>query len=141
VRIQLLEPGDEALFKRAEDMFNTGATLERAALLLREKTYAMVVAIDDDGSVMGRAYGHVLHRYDATDFLIYEVDTAEAHQRRGAGRAMLEFLKDLATACGWREIWVLTETDNAAGNALYASAGGSLEGSPANMYVFPIAKP
>jgi GNAT superfamily N-acetyltransferase len=137
MRIVLLKPGDEALLQRAEGAFNPGGlSLSRCAELLREPTFAMVVALDDDGNVMARIYGHVLHRYDATDFLIYEVDTVEAHQRKGAGRAIIEFLKQLATERGWREMWVLTDLDNDAGNALYRSAGGVLENSPTNMYVF-----
>ena len=99
----------------------------------------MVVALNENDEILGRIYGHVLHRFEATDLLLYEVDVADAHQRKGAGRAMIEFLKDLCHARGWREMWVLTETHNEAGNGLYRSAGGSLEGSPANMYVFPIA--
>jgi hypothetical protein len=46
----------------------------------------------------------------------------------------------LSAERGYREMWVLTDLDNEAGNALYKSAGGQLENSPANMYVFPIAK-
>ena len=138
MRVVLLKPGDEALLQRAEDLFWPGAaTPERAAKLLREPTFVMVVALDDHGEVMGRIYGHVLHRFEATDLLMYEVDVDEPHQRKGAGRAMIEFLKSLCAERGWREMWVLTETGNAAGNALYRSAGGTLEGSPANMYVFP----
>jgi ribosomal protein S18 acetylase RimI-like enzyme len=105
-------------------------------MLLREPTYVMVVALSDDGEVMARVYGHVLHRFDATDLLLYEVDTAEAHQRKGAARAIIDFLKRLSAQRGWREMWVLTDVDNAAGNGLYRAAGGELENSPANMYVF-----
>ncbi len=127
--------------QRAEDLFYPGAlSAERAAMLLREPSYVMVVALDDADGVMGRIYGHILHRFDGTDFLIYEVDTAEAHQRQGAAGALLEFLTGLAHERGWREMWVLTEVGNAAGNALYRSAGGTLENSPANMYVIQIAK-
>ncbi len=141
MRIVLLRPGDEALLKRAEDLFwPGGTTLERAGILLREASFVMVVALSDQDSVLGRIYGHVLHRFDASDLLLYEVDTADAHQRRGVGRAMLDFLKALARERGWREMWVLTEVGNAAGNALYSGAGGQLEGSPANMYVFPVDK-
>ncbi|MEI9993568.1 MAG: GNAT family N-acetyltransferase [Rhizomicrobium sp.] len=141
MRVIELKPGDEALLQRAEDLFYPGAAaLQRAAALLREPTFVMVAALDEDGDVMGRIYGHILHRFEATDFLLYEVDVAEAHQRKGVGRAMVEHLKRLAIARGWREMWVLTELDNEAGNALYRSAGGSLEGSPANMYVFPVVE-
>jgi len=141
VKIVLLKPGDEDLLRRAEAIFNPKAiSHERAAMLLSEPSYVMVVALDDGDAVMGRIYANVLYRFEATDLLLYEVDVAEEHQRKGAGRAMIDFLSKLSAERGYREMWVLTELDNEAGNALYKSAGGDLENSPANMYVFPIAK-
>ncbi len=140
MKIIALKPGDEALLKRAEDMFWPGATTpERAAVLLREPTFVVIVALDNDGQVMGRVCGHVLHRFDATDFLIYEIDVAQVHQNMGVGRAMMDALKTLAVERAWREMWVLTECANKAGNALYEASGGKLENSPANMYVFATA--
>lgn len=139
MKIVLLKPGDEELLQRAEAVFNPDTlTRERCAMLLREPTYAMVVALTDDNDVMGRIYGNVLHRFEASDLLLYEVDVAEAHQRKGVGRAMLEYLKGLCAKRGYAEMWVLTELDNAGGNGVYTSAGGVLEDSPANMYVFRI---
>jgi len=141
VKIVLLKPGDEDLLRRAEAIFNPKAiSHERAAMLLSEPSYVMVVALDDGDAVMGRIYANVLYRFEATDLLLYEVDVAEQHQRKGAGRAMIDFLSRLSAERGYREMWVLTELDNEAGNALYKSAGGHLENSPTNMYVFPIAK-
>lgn len=141
MKIVLLRPGDEDLLRRAEIIFNPKViSHERAAMLLREPSYVMVVALDDGDAVMGRIYANVLYRFEATDLLLYEVDVAEDHQRKGAGRAMIDFLSKLSAERGYREMWVLTELDNEAGNALYKSAGGDLENSPANMYVFPIAK-
>ena len=109
-------------------------------MLLREPSYVMVVALTDGDDIMGRIYGNVLHRYEATDLLLYEVDVVEAQQRKGVGRAMIDFLSDLSDQRGYGEMWVLTDPDNEAGNALYKSAGGNLDNSPANMYVFSIAK-
>lgn len=137
MQVKLLKPGDEALMRRAEDLFYPGAlTAERAAMLLREPTFVMIVALEENGEPVSRYYGHILHRFDGTDFLIYEVDTAETHLRQGAARALLDFLKHLAHEHGWREMWVLTDPGNEAGNSLYRSGGGVLENSPANMYVF-----
>ena len=141
MNIVLLKPGDETLMQRAENAFYPNAlTHERASMLLREPTYVMVVVLNEKDEVMGRIYANVLHRFEASDLILYEVDVVAAHQRKGVGAAMLEFLKDFCHARGYREMWVLTELHNDAGNALYRSAGGILEGSPANMYVFPISR-
>ena len=139
MRILLLQPGDEQLLCDAEAVFSeeVAPSLERAAMLLGLAEFIMVVALDDDGDVMGRIYGHVLHRWEASEFLLYEVDTAEAHRRKGVGRALIEFLKTLAQSRGWQSLWVLTDAGgNEAANRLYQSGGGVVEQSPANMYVF-----
>jgi GNAT superfamily N-acetyltransferase len=94
----------------------------------------MVIAETDEGELMARVYGHELRRLDQTDLFVYEVDTAERHQRKGAGRAMLEFVTSLCKARGYGEWFVPTECANEAGNALYRSVGGIAEGSPANIY-------
>jgi len=109
-------------------------------MLLREPSYVMIVALSDADQVMGRIYGNVLHRYAATDLLLYEVDVAQEHQRKGVGRAMIEYLRELSAKRGYSEMWVLTDVDNDAGNGVYRAAGGVLENSPANMYVFHISK-
>lgn len=141
MNIVLLKPGDEVLMQRAENAFYPGAlTRERAAMLLREPTYVMVVVLNEKDEVMGRIYGNVLHRFEASDLILYEVDVVDAHQRKGVGLAMVEFLKDFCHARGYGEIWVLTDLHNEAGNGLYRAAGGHLENSPTNMYVFPIAR-
>jgi len=139
VKISVLQPGDEDLLCKAEAAFNPELTRERAAMLLREPTYVMVIALTDDGEVMSRIYGHVLHRAEATDFLLYEVDTAEEHKRKGAARAIVAKLHELGRERGWSEMWVLTEVSNDEGNPFYEGVGGALENSPTNMYVFKIA--
>ena len=141
MKVVLLEPGHEALLARAEAEFNPDPpSAERCAMLLREPSYVMIVALSDADQVMGRIYGNVLHRYAATDLLLYEVDVAEEHQRKGVGRAMIEYLRELSAKRGYSEMWVLTDVDNDAGNGVYRAAGGVLENSPANMYVFHISK-
>ena len=138
MKVVVLQPGDEELLCRAEAVFNMEPTRERAAALLHEPTYVMVVALTDGGEVMSRIYGHVLHRAEATDLLLYEVDTAEAHKRKGAARALVAKLREIGSERGWSEMWVLTEVGNDEGNPFYEGVGGTLENSPSNMYVFKI---
>jgi GNAT superfamily N-acetyltransferase len=142
MRIVLLKPGDEALLRAATRLLNEeddAVAQSRATALLAEPTYVMVVALNDAGQIMGRIYGHVLHRHTQSDLLLYEVDVDALHQRKGAAHAMLEFLRALCRERGYGEMWVLTEENNAPARALYEGAGGKLEGSPACMYVFAAA--
>ena len=141
MKTQILKPGDEVLLIEATRLLNNETvTLARAAAILSEPTYFMVVALSERGTVMGRIYGNILHRHDSVDLLLYEVDVLAGHQRKGVGKAMIELARAFCKSRGYGEMWVLTELDNEAGNALYNSAGGKLEDSPTNMYVFPIAE-
>lgn len=136
MRVMLLKEGDEDALIEAAHIFN-GITLSRAraVALLADPTFVMVVAETGAGELMGRIYGHELRRLDQTDLILYEVDVEEHHQRKGAARAMLEFMTDLCRERRYGEWFVLTELSNAAGNAAYRSAGAITEGSPANIYV------
>jgi GNAT superfamily N-acetyltransferase len=137
MNITLLKPGDEAqLIEAAQCLNDDEISRERAAALLNESSFFAVVARTEEGALMGRIYGHVLHRFTQTDLLLYEVDVVDAHQRKGAARAMLEFVKQLCLERGYAEMWVLTESDNAPARALYEAAGGVEENSPTIMYVF-----
>ena len=137
MNITLLNPGDESLLIEAARIFNDEiVSRERAEELLKDPAFFLVVARTDGGAMMGRIYGHVIQRFLQTDLLLYEVDTAEEHQRKGAARAMIEFAKRLTLERGYREIWVLTEGDNAPARTLYEALGGVEENSPTIMYVF-----
>ena len=136
MRVRLLRQGDEADLIAAARAFNDlELSRERAMEILRDPTFVMVIAETDHGELMARVYGHELRRLDQTDLFLYEVDTAERHQRKGAGRAMLDFISALCKSRGYGEWFVPTECDNEAGNGLYRSAGAVTEGSPANIYV------
>jgi GNAT superfamily N-acetyltransferase len=138
MRVQLLRPGDEDLLIEATRLLNDEIVPQaKAAALLRDPSYLFVVALTEGGEIMSRIYANVLHRHESTDLLLYEVDTMEEHQRKGAARAIINFLAGLARERGYGEMWVLTEEDNVRARALYKNAGGLEEGSPAFMYVFP----
>ena len=138
MQIILLKPGDEPIHIEAIRLLNNGAQIshERSVALLSEPTYIYILALTDSGEIMGRIYGYVLHRFEQTDLLLYEVDVLEDHQRKGVGKAMLEFVNDLSNERGYCEMWVLTEGENMAARSLYEASGGVEENSPTIMYVF-----
>ena len=137
MQVRLLLPGDERLLIEVAALLDDPViTPKRATMLLAEPTFFIVVAFSDEGEMMGRIYGHVLHRYEQTDLLLYEVDVAEQHQRKGAAVAMIEFVKAVCRENDYREMWVLTEAENAPARALYLAGGGVREGGDVVMYVF-----
>ena len=78
----------------------------------------------DDGEPVGYAYVHDLPRRDGgRQFLVYDVDVAASHRRRGVATELLEAVAGLARARGVVEGFVLTEPDNDAANGLYEKAG------------------
>jgi ribosomal protein S18 acetylase RimI-like enzyme len=56
--------------------------------------------------------------------LIYEIDVEPTYRRQGIGTALMRELERLARDRGVGGSFVLTEPDNEAANALYASTGG-----------------
>ena len=93
--------------------------------LLADPRTLMLVAFDGVRPV-GFVLAHELPRRhgDRSKLFVYEVDMAEAHRRRGIAKALLARLGDFARERGIRVGFVLTDADNAAGNALYRSVGG-----------------
>jgi ribosomal protein S18 acetylase RimI-like enzyme len=122
IAIRLLAPGDEEVVRELATQDGPGDP----ELLLADPRTLMLVAFDGERPV-GFVLAHELPRRhgDRAKLFVYEVDVAEGHQRRGIGKALLARLAELARERGIRAGFVLTEPDNAAGNALYASAGGS----------------
>jgi ribosomal protein S18 acetylase RimI-like enzyme len=114
VVIRRLGPGDGAVVARLADR-------EPRTALLEDDRTRFVVAFDGDEPV-GFAFGYELPRRHgrATIFFVYEVDVDERYRRQGIGSRMLRNL-----LAGYEEAFVLTEPDNAAANALYASLGGT----------------
>jgi ribosomal protein S18 acetylase RimI-like enzyme len=120
--LRLLQPGDENVVRALRTFDGDG---DPEGLLADPRTF-MLVAFDEERPV-GFVLAHELPRRhgDRSKLFVYEVDVAESHQRRGIGKALLGRLAEIAHERGIRIGFVLTEPDNDAGNALYASAGGT----------------
>jgi ribosomal protein S18 acetylase RimI-like enzyme len=108
-----------------EDVVRKLATRPPHFEVLEDERTIFLVAFED-GEPVGFVLAHHLpRRHDPpAKLLVYEVDVAEAHQRQGVGKALLAELAEIARERGIRHGWVLTDDDNAAGMALYRSAGG-----------------
>jgi ribosomal protein S18 acetylase RimI-like enzyme len=118
VQIRRLTVGDDAVVTRL------ATRTPQTALLADERTFFLVAFEDDEPVGFLLAY-ELLRRHGlARQFLVYEVETAPEHRRRGVANALFDELERLARERGVGEGWLLTESDNIAANALYASRGG-----------------
>ena len=140
---RILGAGDEALLAAAaalddgDDGEDGVPDNARCRELLADPCFVAVVALEDARPV-GLIYGHVLPQMTRTALLLYSVDTAEAHRRKGAARAMIETLRELSLARGYYEMWVLTSAGNEPAMRLYESCGGVRETFDDVMWVFPL---
>ena len=122
IEVRLLQPGDENVVRALRTYEGPG---DPEGLLADPRT--LLLAAFDGAAPVGLVLAHELPRRhgDRSKLFVYEVDVAESHQRRGIASALLDRLAERARERGIRIGFVLTEPDNVAANALYASAGGS----------------
>ena len=99
---------------------------DRIELLGDERTLFFVAFAESTPVGFLLAY-ELLRRHGYRSMLfVYEVGVEPEFRRQGVATALFQRLSDLASERGIREAFVLTEPDNEAANALYASLGGSL---------------
>jgi ribosomal protein S18 acetylase RimI-like enzyme len=112
--IRRLGPGDEGVVAAL-------AEGEPRTELLQDERTAFLAAFDGERPI-GFALGYVLPRRHGApaSMFVYEIGVDEPYRRRGIATELMRRL--LAEA---PEGYVLTEPDNAAANALYASLGGT----------------
>ncbi len=122
--LRVLRPGDENLLARAApDVFDGALSSHWAAQLLKQPHQHLGVALHG-GVVVGMAMGLcVLHADKAPEYWVKELAVAATHRRSGLGRALLQQLFAQARALGCRQVLVITEQNNSAARALYASVG------------------
>ena len=69
------------------------------------------------------------HPDKGTEMCLYELAVAEAFQRRGIGKALVNALREIARERDCYDMWVLTDADNDAALATYRSTGTTAESS------------
>jgi ribosomal protein S18 acetylase RimI-like enzyme len=116
--VRRLGIGDERILRLLADR-------EPQTALLADERTVFVAAFDGERPV-GFAFGYVLERRhgDPKIFFVYEVDVDPGYQRQGIATRLFDEMHRFANEQGAVESFVLTEPDNDAANALYASLGG-----------------
>ena len=124
--IRILHAGDEHVLDDVlPEAFDHPIVPAAAAEFLRDPRHHIAVALDE-GTVVGFV-SSVLYVHpdkERPELWINEVGVAPSHHRQGIGRRLMDATLELGRKANCTEAWVLTDRDNAAGMALYASAGG-----------------
>lgn len=129
MEIRILRVGDENVLSRvAPDVFDNAVDPALVREFLADPHHHIAVAIDA-GTVVGFASGvDYIHPDKPRELWINEVGVAPTHRRRGIGKGVLQALTEHGRALGCGVAWVLTDRENDAARALYASAGGTAMG-------------
>ena len=113
-------------------MVDEGTTwdLEQGQKFLADKNNLLLLATLD-GVAIGFLTAYRLQRFDTrkAEVLLYEIGVDEQYQRRGAGKALINRLKEWARQVEADEVWVLTNRSNHAAVGLYASAKATTDNS------------
>ncbi len=80
---------------------------------------------DSDRTLLGIGSARLeIKPYDKMQWLyVDEVDVCADQRKKGAGKAIMQKLIEIASDIGCQEVWLGTEVDNKAANALYRSLG------------------
>lgn len=139
MEIRILNQDDRSVLDHvAPGVFDNSVDPRLADEFLDDPRHHIVVALED-GVVVGFASGvHYVHPDKAPELFINEVGIAPTHHRQGLGKAVVTSLLEVGRRLGCREAWVLTDRDNPAAMALYASAGGEEAVDPSIMFTFRV---
>jgi len=128
--LRVLGPADADLARAAARRFKGAAADLRG--WLESGRHLMIVALEGRSPV-GWAYGYELPRVDRAEpmWLLYEIDVAGSHRRRGLGKALLGRFRDEAGG----PVWLLTNEENTPAMRLYA--GGHRPNRDDVLFRFP----
>ena len=115
---------NEAAWDDGNEMAEYDVESLTAYLERQDTVFVVCHAVTDEGRVlMGFASARVeLKPYGGERWLyVDEVDVCADQRQRGVGSALMRRLFKIAEASGCQEVWLATEVDNDAANALYRS--------------------
>ena len=116
--VRRLGSGDEDVVARLAER------APQSALLADDSTIFLVAFVGDEPIGFVLAYELRRRHGDESMLLVYEVGVDDAYRHRGVAKSLLAELARIARQRGIGEGFVLTDPENDAANALYASQHG-----------------
>ena len=93
--------------------------------LLSRRHFIVVVALDDNGRVVGGLAAYELEKFEQerSEVYIYDLAVAEPHRRRGIATGLINRLKEIAKERGAYVIFVQADAGDTPAIKLYESLG------------------
>ncbi len=117
--------GDEEILLAGADLFDAPPTEAWTAKFLSSEGHHLFAAVDADAPIGFVSGVETTHPDKGTEMFLYELGVDESAQRRGAGKALVAALADLAVERSCYGMWVSTEADNDPALATYRATGAS----------------
>lgn len=113
----------------ASSLFDRAAKPGATSQFLASPNHHLLIAYER-GIPVGFVSGvETTHPDKGTEMFLYELGVDGAFRRRGIGKALVSAIAELARDHGCYGMFVLTDEDNDAALATYASAGAAREGT------------
>jgi ribosomal protein S18 acetylase RimI-like enzyme len=120
----LVEASESGIFEHvAPGTFDRALDTRLLADFLNDTRHHIAVAMDGEMLVGFVSAVDYVHPDKPRQMWVNEVGVAESYRGAGVGRGLMELMVQRARDLGASELWVLTDEDNAAAQALYRSAG------------------
>jgi ribosomal protein S18 acetylase RimI-like enzyme len=123
LRIERLQPGDDALVLAAEVLFDDAPREEATRRFLALPEHHLLVAYVGEAPAGFVSGVETTHPDKGTEMFLYELGVDDAFRGRGIGTALVRALRDLARERQCYGMWVLTDADNHAALATYRATG------------------
>jgi len=126
--LELVDEINQAIWDNTNDMSVFDVDALTAYLNRQDTLFVACHDITEGGrTLMGVASARLeIKPYHKARWLyVDEVDVCSDQRQKGTGKAIMRKLIEFANEAGCEEVWLATESDNHAANALYRSLGPS----------------
>jgi ribosomal protein S18 acetylase RimI-like enzyme len=142
MHIQKLTPNDLHTLRFISEYLIDGEnkpSFEHLNRLLEDDRTYIFAAIDDE-TVIGYALAYRFPSlYETTHHAyLYDIEVVEAFRKKGAGRMLIDSVREHLKTDGVSELWLGTAVDNAGGQALFSSTGAVRSSEAFNDFTYSL---
>lgn len=129
VKIVRMKPGDDAMVKRAEPLFDDPVDAAATRAFLADERHHLLIAFTEADQPAGFVSAVELFHPDEPrpEMFLNELGVDPAFQRRGIATALIRELIQVCKSLGCTEMWLGTEETNAPAIRTYEKTGAKRE--------------